>query len=187
MKTFWIESAEVVHRVDDTFMSDAYLEKQPVKQRKLVELWRDLSNAIWYDGIADCYQAIQEKIAGRKKSNWKWLRTFTWHEATSPFRGISEVSFPLGTKCILEKRHSSNISELVTLLNESDEGERLQLIELHRQQAEFAPASELLEFRWSEEALQLVDFLKTLIAIEDTILRRVPDPDENNRSPKGRC
>lgn len=182
LKTFWIESAQVVHRVDYTFMADAHLEKQPIEKRNLIELWRDLSNAIWYDGIDDCYQAIQERIAGRKKSNWKWLRTFTWHEATSPFRGISEVSFPVGTKCILEKRHASNLSELAALLDASDESERLQLIEVHRQQAEFAPASDLLEYQWSEEVLQLVEFLRTLISSGDTILRRVPDTDSKDGS-----
>jgi hypothetical protein len=169
-KTFWIMDAEVVHTVADINPDSPRSDEE----QKVYNLWIEVCKGIHYFSVNDCYQAIEEGIAGDSSENWKWLRKFTWQESTEALRTMPDLLFTLGTTFRPSQRHYNNLLELIKLLDVSLKDERILAIEIHRQQGEFKSAADLIEFDWSSDNLELIDYQKELIAKKDMLLRRVP-------------
>jgi len=168
-KTFWFDDAEVVHVISDLNINS----NMPADQKKALSLHCELSKGVNYTGLDNCYQAIEEGIAGENFEKWKRLRKFTWMETVDPLRALSDCNFVIGSCYALSKRHITNLMELRKLMDISIEEERLESIEIHRQSGEFKEAGNLLGYEWSNHSIELVDFQKELISQKDMMLRRI--------------
>ena len=169
-KTFWFDDAEVVHVIRDLNINSC----MSAEQKEVQQLYLELCKGVNYMGVDNCYQAIEEGIAGENLENWKCLRKFTWQESTEPLRNIPDIFLSLGSTNRLSERHYDNLSELKRLLDASLENERILALEINRQIGEFKAAADLIEFDWSADNRELINYQKRLIEEKDMLLRRVP-------------